>query len=124
MPDALREQFLPEFLNHVDETVVFHSLTQEQLKHIVDIQLGHLRDRLAERQISIELSERAKEYFLQTGYDPTYGARPLKRLLQKEIETHLGRQIIAGEVTEHSHVSVDYDGEALTFDSAPLAAAA
>ncbi len=124
MPDALREQFLPEFLNHVDETVVFHSLTQERLKHIVDIQLGHLRDRLGERQISIELSERAKEYFVQTGYDPTYDARPLKRLLQKEIEAYLGRQIIGGELTDHSHVSVYYDGQTLTIDSAPLAAAA
>ena len=74
--DALRTQFRPEFLNRVDEIVVFHSLTQEQLKQIVDIQLGHLRDRLAERQITIELSERAKEHFVQTGYDPTYGASP------------------------------------------------
>ena len=122
--DALRAQFRPEFLNRVDEIVVFHSLTQEELKQIVDIQLGHLRYRLAERQITIELSERAKEYFVQTGYDPTYGARPLKRLLQKEIETHLGRKLIAGEVTEHSHVRVDYDGQTLSFDSAPLAAAA
>ena len=122
--DALRTQFRPEFLNRVDEIVVFHSLTQEELKQIVDIQLGHLRDRLAERQITIELSERAKEYFVQTGYDPTYGARPLKRLLQKEIETHLGRKLIAGEVTEHSHVSVDYDGHTLSFDSALMAAAA
>ena len=122
--DALRQQFRPEFLNRVDEIVVFHSLTQEQLRQIIDIQLGHLRDRLAERQITIELSERAKEYFVQTGYDPTYGARPLKRLLQKEIETHLGRKLIAGEVTEHSHVVVDYDGQTLSFDSAPLAAAA
>ena len=122
--DALRAQFRPEFLNRVDEIVVFHSLTQEELKQIVDIQLGHLRDRLAERQITIELSERAKEYFVQTGYDPTYGARPLKRLLQKKIETHLGRKLIAGEVTEHSHVLVDYDGHTLSFDSAPLAAAA
>ena len=122
--DALRTQFRPEFLNRVDEIVVFHSLTQAQLKQIVDIQPGHLQDRLAERQISIELSERAKEHFVQTGNDPTYGAPPLKRLLQKEIETHLGRKLIAGEVTENTHVIVDYDGQTLSFDSAPLAAAA
>ncbi len=121
---ALRDEFRPEFLNRVDEIVVFHSLGREDLKQIVDIQLAHLRERLAERQITLELTEKAKEYFAQAGYDPTYGARPLKRLLQKEIETHLGRKIIAGEVAENAHVIVDYHNQALTFTAAPVVAAA
>ena len=119
--DALRNEFRPEFLNRVDEIVVFHSLSRDHLKQIVEIQLGHLRERLAERQITLELTESAKEYFAQTGYDPTYGARPLKRLLQKEIETNLGRKIIAGEVAENAHVIVDYDHHDLTFTTAPVA---
>lgn len=122
--EAMRQQFRPEFLNRVDEIVVFHSLSRDHLKQIVDIQLQRLQSRLAERHIVLELSERAKDYFAQAGYDPSYGARPLKRLLQKEIETTLGRKILAGEVTEYSRVEVDYDGRSLTFTASPLAEAA
>jgi ATP-dependent Clp protease ATP-binding subunit ClpB len=113
--EVLRQQFRPEFLNRVDETVVFHSLSQEDLKSIVVIQLERLRDRLAERHITLELTEKARDYFATTGYDPSYGARPLKRLLQKEIETNLGRKLLAGDIKEHSHVVVDWDGNQLTF---------
>jgi ATP-dependent Clp protease ATP-binding subunit ClpB len=122
--DALRQQFRPEFLNRVDDIVVFHSLSQENLKAIVDIQLERLRHRLAERHITLDLTEQAREYFATTGYDPSYGARPLKRLLQREIETNLGRKLLAGEVTEHSRVVVDWDGHSLTFSSYPVAEAA
>ena len=122
--DALRSEFRPEFLNRVDEIVVFHSLARKHLKQIVDIQLEHLRARLAERQITLELTESAKEYFAQTGYDPSYGARPLKRLLQKEIETHLGRKIVAGEVADNAHVILDYDQQSLVISTDPMAAAA
>jgi len=122
--EALRQHFRPEFLNRVDEVVVFHSLTREQLKQIVTIQLARLRARLAERKIEIELSDAALEHFARTGFDPVYGARPLKRLLQKELETTLGRKIIAGEVHDHSRVVVDYRGDQLVFTSAPLAEAA
>ena len=122
--EALRQQFRPEFLNRVDEIVVFHSLSREDLKAIVDIQLERLHQRLDERHISLELTERAREYFAETGYDPSYGARPLKRLLQREIETTLGRKLIAGEVTENSRVVVDWDGASLTFSSYPAAEAA
>ena len=117
--DALRREFRPEFLNRVDETVVFHSLDREHLQRIVEIQLDHLRARLAERRIGIELTTRAKTYFAQAGYDPTYGARPLKRLLQKEIETQLGRKIIAGEVGDNDRVVVDYDGNGLVISTQP-----
>jgi ATP-dependent Clp protease ATP-binding subunit ClpB len=113
--EALRQQFRPEFLNRVDEIVVFHSLTRAQLQQIVDIQLNRLRSRLAERKIEIELSEAALRHFADAGYDPTYGARPLKRLLQRELETQLGRRLIAGEVRDNSKVLVDYRDGQLSF---------
>ncbi|MBI3796860.1 MAG: ATP-dependent chaperone ClpB [Deltaproteobacteria bacterium] len=122
--DVLRQQFRPEFLNRVDEIVVFHSLSREDLKAIVDIQLGRLRARLAERHITLDLTERVRDYFAATGYDPSYGARPLKRVLQRELETSLGRKLLAGEVHEHSRVVVDWDGASLTFTSYPAAEAA
>jgi len=121
--EALRQHFRPEFLNRVDEIVVFHSLSREQLKQIVDIQLGRLRQRLAERKIHLELTPAALEHFASAGYDPVYGARPLKRLLQKEIETTLGRKILAGEVPDGSRVVVDYDGHGLTVRASAAAAA-
>lgn len=122
--ESLRQQFRPEFLNRVDEIVVFHSLSRENLKAIVDIQLGRLHKRLDERHISLALTDRAREYFAETGYDPSYGARPLKRLLQREIETTLGRKLLAGEVTDNSRIVVNWDGSNLTFTSYPAAEAA
>ncbi|MEO6030109.1 MAG: ATP-dependent chaperone ClpB [Candidatus Binatia bacterium] len=105
--EALRGHFRPEFLNRVDEIVVFHGLSREQIGSIVEIQLGRLRKRLAERKIMLELTPAARDHFANTGYDPVYGARPLKRLLQKEIETTLARKILAGEVSDGSRVVVD-----------------
>jgi ATP-dependent Clp protease ATP-binding subunit ClpB len=123
--EALRGHFRPEFLNRVDEIVVFHGLSREQLREIVEIQLGRLRQRLAERKITIELTDPARDHFAATGYDPMYGARPLKRLLQREIETTLARRILAGEVTEGSRVVVDVGPNGtLTFTARPLEAAA
>ena len=122
--DVLRQQFRPEFLNRVDEIVVFHSLSREDLKAIVDIQLSRLRARLAERHITLDLTERARDYFAATGYDPSYGARPLKRLLQRELETSLGRKMLAGEVSEHSRIVIDWDGTSLNFTPYPAAEAA
>ena len=107
--DALRQQFRPEFLNRVDEIVVFHSLSREHLKQIVEIQLEQLRARLAERHITLELTERAREHLAVTGYDPNYGARPLKRAIQKELETPLGRLLLKGEVKDGQTVVVDHD---------------
>ncbi|HXG50187.1 MAG TPA: ATP-dependent chaperone ClpB [candidate division Zixibacteria bacterium] len=107
--EALRRQFRPEFLNRVDEIVVFHSLTREHLKQIVEIQLGRLRTRLAERHITLELTEQAREYLAAAGYDPTYGARPLKRTIQKELETPIGRLILKGELADGQTVVVDQD---------------
>ena len=107
--DVLRQQFRPEFLNRVDEIVVFHSLSREHLKQIVEIQLERLRARLAERHITLELTERAREHLAAVGYDPSYGARPLKRAIQKEIETPLGRLLLKGDMKDGQTISVDYD---------------
>jgi ATP-dependent Clp protease ATP-binding subunit ClpB len=107
--DVLRQQFRPEFLNRVDEIVVFHSLSREHLKQIVDIQLERLRARLAERHIMLELTERAKEHLVLAGYDPSYGARPLKRVIQKELETPLGRLLLKGDIKDGQTLSVDFD---------------
>ncbi len=123
--DAMRNHFRPEFLNRIDEIVVFHGLTREQLGKIVEIQLGRLRQRLVERKITLELTDAAREHFANAGYDPVYGARPLKRLLQREIETTLARKILAGEVAEGSRVVVDANSTGqLVFDATPGAAAA
>ncbi|MDX2168874.1 MAG: ATP-dependent chaperone ClpB [Deltaproteobacteria bacterium] len=122
--ESLRQHFRPEFLNRVDEIVVFHALSREQLKQIVEIQLGRLRTRLAERKIELTLTDRALEHFASTGYDPIYGARPLKRLLQRELETTLGRRLIAGEIRDRSRVSIDFADGQLQIRSEPLAEAA
>jgi ATP-dependent Clp protease ATP-binding subunit ClpB len=107
--DALRREFRPEFLNRVDEIVVFHNLSRDHLKQITDIQLRRLQGRLDERRIALKLAESAREYLAVTGYDPNYGARPLKRLIQKEIETALGRLILKGEVKDGDIVLVEKD---------------
>jgi ATP-dependent Clp protease ATP-binding subunit ClpB len=106
--EEMRAHFRPEFLNRVDEIVVFHALSEEHLKEIVDIQLGRLRKRLAERHIELELTDAAKEHIVRVGYDPSYGARPLKRTIQKEIETPLGRRLLQGEIRDGQTVEVDY----------------
>ncbi|MGB8518731.1 MAG: ATP-dependent chaperone ClpB [Candidatus Tumulicola sp.] len=107
--DELRQHFRPEFLNRVDEIIVFHALNEEQLEEIVDIQLKRLRRRLAERRITLELSEAAKRHIARAGYDPNYGARPLKRTIQKEVETPLGRKILGGEINDGDTVDVGFD---------------
>ena len=107
--DELRRHFRPEFLNRVDETIVFHALSQEQLMQIVDIQLRRVRERLADRRITLELADEAKRHLVRTGYDPTYGARPLKRTIQREVETPLGRKILTGEVRDGETVDIGYD---------------
>ncbi|BDC36562.1 ATP-dependent chaperone ClpB [Candidatus Methanoliparum sp. LAM-1] len=102
--EALRFHFRPEFLNRVDEIIIFRSLTKDDLKKIVDIQIKRLKERLKDQKISIKLTDSAKEYLITKGYNPTYGARPLKRVIQNEIETRLARMILAGEVKEGSSV--------------------
>ena len=103
----LREHFRPEFLNRVDETVVFHALETEQLTKIVEIQLERLRARLTERRISLSVTPAALWYLGERGYDPVYGARPLKRLIQQEIETPMARQLVKGELRDGDSATVD-----------------
>jgi ATP-dependent Clp protease ATP-binding subunit ClpB len=107
--DELRQHFRPEFLNRVDEIIVFHALTEDELLTIVDLQLTRLRQRLAERRITLVLSDEAKRHIVKVGYDPHYGARPLKRTIQKELETPLGRKILSGELQAGATVDVGFD---------------
>jgi ATP-dependent Clp protease ATP-binding subunit ClpB len=112
---ALRDQFRPEFLNRLDETIIFHSLTQEHLVQIVDIQLERLRRLLEERKIEIELSDAAKLQLAHDGYDPAYGARPLKRVIQRELQDPLALAILQGRFTDGDKVRVDVRGDQIVF---------
>ena len=124
--EVLRGQFRPEFLNRIDEIVVFKPLTRAQLAEIVQIQLDAVAKRLAERQITLEATPAAKEWLGNRGYDPAFGARPLKRLIQKEVLDSLARKVIAGEVKEGQTVVIDTKDGALVFkpslSGAPLVA--
>ncbi|MGA8025660.1 MAG: ATP-dependent chaperone ClpB [Bryobacteraceae bacterium] len=115
--EELRRAFRPEFLNRLDEIIVFHALSEEHLKKIVEIQLAGLRARLEERHIALTLSDAARTRLVRTGYDPNYGARPLKRAIQREIETPLAKRIIGGEIHEGENVLIDADpaGSGLVF---------
>jgi ATP-dependent Clp protease ATP-binding subunit ClpB len=123
--DEMRRQFRPEFLNRVDEIIVFHSLTEEHLKQIVEIQLGRVRARLADRHIALELTDAARANLVRTGYNPQYGARPLKRAIQKKIETPLGRLLLEGAIRDGQTVRVDGDAESgdLRFTTEAVSAA-
>jgi ATP-dependent Clp protease ATP-binding subunit ClpB len=122
--DVLRKSFRPEFLNRVDEIVVFHPLTRDELRKIVSIQIRGLQRRLEERKIELELTDKASDYFAERGYDPQYGARPLKRLVQHELETALARKILAGEVRDGSRVVVDAGPRGLAFEVKEMGAKA
>jgi len=111
--DALRRHFRPEFLNRVDEIVVFRALTESQLARIVEIQLEGLRRRLVERRITLDVTDAAKAYLARAGYDPVFGARPLKRVIQREVETPVARLIVAGKLSEGGTVRVNVVGDAL-----------
>ena len=108
--EEMRAGFRPEFLNRIDEIIVFHALSEEHLKQIVRIQLSGLRKRLEDRKIHIVLSDAALAHLVRTGYDPTYGARPLKRAIQREVETPLAKRIVGGELREGSTVFIEFDG--------------
>ena len=113
--EAMNAHFRPEFLNRVDEIVIFHALTREHMKQIIEIQLRNLRRLLTERRISLELTDSAKERIMEEGYDPVYGARPLKRVLQRRVQDPLATKILAGEVRDGDHVVVDAVGGDLVF---------
>ncbi|MEC7724778.1 MAG: AAA family ATPase, partial [Planctomycetota bacterium] len=119
----LRQHFRPELLNRIDDTVMFTPLQQGELRAIVDLLLGSLRGRLAERRITVEVSDAARDLLVEQGYDPVYGARPLKRFLQRELETRIGRKLIQGDVPDGSAVIVGVEcGELSVEARAPAAA--
>ncbi len=109
----LKAHFRPEFLNRIDETILFNALSRENIKGIVDLMLADLNKRLADREIRIELTDAAKEAVVEQGYDQVYGARPLKRYLQKNVETLVARMILSGQVSTDKPVVLDYDGKRL-----------
>jgi ATP-dependent Clp protease ATP-binding subunit ClpB len=114
--EAMEQHFRPEFLNRIDEIIIFHSLTMEHLVQIVDIQLAHLQKLLADRKVALSLTEAAKRYLAEKGFDPVYGARPLKRTIQRELQDPLAMKILQGEVGEGDEVRVDLRGGQLVFE--------
>lgn len=113
--EALRAQFKPEFLNRIDETILFYNLTADQIGAIVDIQLQRLHQRLAERGIRLDLDNEARQLLIDQGYDPVYGARPLKRAIQRYLENPLAMEILKGTIADESRVGVSRAGDALNF---------
>jgi ATP-dependent Clp protease ATP-binding subunit ClpB len=115
--EEMRSRFRPEFLNRLDEVIVFEPLDKAEIAEIVGIQVESLARRLAARKLQIELTPAAREYLAERGYDPTFGARPLKRLIQREVQDPLATKLLSGELAEGANVVVDRDGEGLTFRS-------
>ena len=111
----LRAHFRPEFLNRIDEVVVFHPLSRKHIRQIVDVQLRLVEKRLAERRLELELTPAAKDLLAERGYDPVFGARPLKRVIQQLVLDPLAYKIIAGDITDGAKVEVDVEGDGLAF---------
>ena len=109
--EALRAHFRPEFLNRLDDQIIFHSLRREELRRIVSLQVERLRQRLTDRKLGLAISEAATDWLANAGYDPVYGARPLKRAIQRELETPIAKAILAGQYSEGGNVAVDVDVE-------------
>ncbi len=113
--EELRLHFRPEFLNRVDDMIVFRTLTEEHLEAIVEIQVNRLRKRLGERHIVLEISQEVKKHLARVGYDPVYGARPLKRAVQKALENPIAKEILKGTVRDNSQVRAEMDREEIVF---------
>jgi ATP-dependent Clp protease ATP-binding subunit ClpB len=122
--NELRDRFRPEFLNRIDEVVTFEALTREQLADIVELQLARLRERLAERRIDLELTDTAKELLAEEGWDPAYGARPLKRAIQRHLENPLALELLERRFVEGDTVRVDVEDGELVFERAAVATTA
>ena len=121
LPDArdrvmgeLRGHFRPEFLNRVDEIVLFKPLTLAEIERIVELQIASVQERLADRRISLELTPAAEEVIARHGYDPVYGARPLRRYIQREVETRIARALVGGQLHDGTTIAVDAEGDELT----------
>lgn len=113
----LKSRFRPEFLNRIDEIITFRALSKDNISGIVDLLMADLNSRLADREIAIKLTESAKQHIIDQGYDQVYGARPLKRYLQKNVETLVAKMILAGSVSTQSAIVIDYDGTALVAEN-------
>jgi ATP-dependent Clp protease ATP-binding subunit ClpB len=113
--EALRLHFKPEFLNRVDDILIFHRLSKEQLREIVILQVARLRRLLAERQLGLELTDKARDFLAEAGYDPVYGARPLRRAIQHHLQDKLAPMLLEGKFQEGDTILVDADAEGLTF---------
>jgi ATP-dependent Clp protease ATP-binding subunit ClpB len=120
----VKTQFRPEFVNRIDEVVVFHGLADEHIRSIARIQLEYLRQRLAKMDLGFEVSDAALAELAKVGFDPVYGARPLKRAIQSEIENPLAKAILEGQFAPKDLIRVDYRGGRMTFEKAPTKAAA
>ena len=116
--DVVGTHFRPEFINRVDDVVVFHPLTREHIRLIVDIQLGYLHDRLADRDMRIYLSDAARDKLAEAGFDPVYGARPLKRAIQQQVENPLAQEILKGKFNPGDVIEVGVDDDRLDFEKA------
>jgi ATP-dependent Clp protease ATP-binding subunit ClpB len=115
--EALRAQFKPEFLNRIDETIIFQNLTPDEIVRIVDIQIQRLASRLADNDITLILSNGAKQFIAEKGYDPVYGARPLKRVIQQCIENPLSMEILKGTITPGSTISAEVRDDQVVFQT-------
>ena len=117
--EAMRGTFRPEFLNRIDEMIIFHGLSKRELRQIVLLQVKRLEKRLAERKMSLKLSESAIDFLAEIGYDPVYGARPLKRGIQRELETQMAKGILRGDFADGDTIFVDIENERLAFKRLP-----
>ena len=115
MESALKKNLLPELLNRIDDVITFHPLTKEHLKSIVDLLIREVERRLAERDIKIEVNEEAKAWLVQKGYDPVYGARPLRRAIQRYVENPISTKILQGEFKEGDTIAIGLEKDNLSF---------
>ncbi|MBV8230957.1 MAG: AAA family ATPase, partial [Planctomycetaceae bacterium] len=113
--EVLRAEFLPEFLNRIDETIIFHPLGREELGQIVDIQIRRLRAQLAEAELTFLITDGAKKRLAEEGFDPVYGSRPLKRIIQQRLANPLATALLEGRINAGDSVSIDWDGHQFTF---------
>jgi ATP-dependent Clp protease ATP-binding subunit ClpB len=114
--ESLRARFLPEFLNRVDEVIVFHPLRRDDIRRIVDLQIDRLTSQLAKRDLALHVTEAARQEIASSGYDPTYGARPLKRVIQQRLQNPLATELLKESYPEGGGVRIDFDGEEFTFE--------
>ena len=112
---VLRERFKPEFLNRIDETIFFKALNLQQLSQIVDIQMDYLRELLKEQELTFEITDDAKEFLATQGFNPVYGARPLKRVIRQMVENPLSKKILAQEFSKGDNIKIDLDDDKLSF---------